>query len=121
MSIPFHNLNINDLNVNQSSTSTPIKLGTSAVSSDVEGLMYQHAKDIGITLVTISHRPSLFKYHSHLLRLGDEGTCEFSTIGTEQERMSLEKEVAALEAKLKDVDSLKARIAEINKELQLNI
>ncbi|CAG8795878.1 5952_t:CDS:2, partial [Dentiscutata erythropus] len=94
---------------------------TSAVSSEVEGLMYQHAKDIGITLITISHRPSLFKYHSHLLRLGDEGTYEFSAIGTEQERMSLDKEVAALEAKLKDVDSWKARIAEINMELQLNI
>ncbi|KAF0513138.1 ABC transporter transmembrane region 2-domain-containing protein [Gigaspora margarita] len=94
---------------------------TSAVSSEVEGLMYQHAKDIGITLVTISHRPSLFKYHTHLLRIGDEGTCEFSTIGTEQERMTLDKEVATLEAKLKDVDSWKSRIAEINMELQLNI
>jgi ATP-binding cassette subfamily D (ALD) long-chain fatty acid import protein len=27
---------------------------TSAVSSDVEGLMYEHAKSIGITLITIS-------------------------------------------------------------------
>lgn len=27
---------------------------TSAVSSDVEGLMYEHAKSLGITLVTIS-------------------------------------------------------------------
>lgn len=27
---------------------------TSAVSSDVEGLMYEHAKELGITLVTIS-------------------------------------------------------------------
>ncbi|WWC58200.1 uncharacterized protein I303_100736 [Kwoniella dejecticola CBS 10117] len=44
---------------------------TSAVSSDVEGLMYEHAKNLGITLVTISHRPSLLKYHNRHLRLGD--------------------------------------------------
>ncbi|WWC99176.1 hypothetical protein V866_006071 [Kwoniella sp. B9012] len=44
---------------------------TSAVSSDVEGLMYEHAKSLGITLVTISHRPSLLKYHNRHLRLGD--------------------------------------------------
>ncbi|CAG8541683.1 9791_t:CDS:2 [Funneliformis mosseae] len=95
---------------------------TSAVSSDVEGLMYQHAKDVGITLVTISHRPSLFKYHTHLLLLsGDEGSWKFETIGTKEERMSLDNEVAALESKLKDVESDKARIEEINKELQLGI
>lgn len=29
---------------------------TSAVSSDVEGRMYEHAKSIGITLITISLR-----------------------------------------------------------------
>ncbi|WVQ86068.1 hypothetical protein IAT38_008236 [Cryptococcus sp. DSM 104549] len=44
---------------------------TSAVSSDVEGLMYEHAKNLDITLVTISHRPSLLKYHNRHLRLGD--------------------------------------------------
>ncbi|KAK4685379.1 hypothetical protein P7C73_g4775, partial [Tremellales sp. Uapishka_1] len=44
---------------------------TSAVSTDVEGLMYEHAKRLGITLVTISHRPSLLKYHNRHLRLGD--------------------------------------------------
>lgn len=43
---------------------------TSAVSADVEGLMYEHAKRLGITLITISHRPALYKYHSFLLRLG---------------------------------------------------
>jgi ATP-binding cassette, subfamily D (ALD), peroxisomal long-chain fatty acid import protein len=29
---------------------------TSAVSSDVEGKMYEHAKSLGITLITISLR-----------------------------------------------------------------
>ena len=33
-----------------------VKECTSAVSSDVEGRMYEHAKELGITLITISIR-----------------------------------------------------------------
>ncbi|GJJ68808.1 ATP-binding cassette, subfamily D (ALD), peroxisomal long-chain fatty acid import protein [Entomortierella parvispora] len=95
---------------------------TSAVSSDVEGLMYNHAKDVGITLITISHRPALFKYHLHLLKLtGDHGHWEFSTIGTAEERQSLEKEMASLQAKLDEVEDLKKRHAEIQKELEVGL
>ncbi|KAJ1941072.1 ATP-binding cassette long-chain fatty acid transporter pxa1, partial [Linderina macrospora] len=56
---------------------------TSAVSADVEGLMYEHAKRLGVTLITISHRPALYKYHTFLLRLGvNEAPTELPTIST---------------------------------------
>ncbi|KAI9568072.1 ABC transporter transmembrane region 2-domain-containing protein [Boletus coccyginus] len=47
---------------------------TSAVSGDVEGQMYEHAKSLGISLITISLRPSLTKYHTYLLTLIGDGT-----------------------------------------------
>lgn len=95
---------------------------TSAVSTDVEGLMYQHAKDMGITLITISHRPTLFKYHDHLLRLtGEHGQWELTKIGTEAERMTLNNEIKSLQEKLRHVDAWTQRAEEIKKELELGV
>lgn len=50
---------------------------TSAVSIDVEGVMYRYAGKLGITLFTVSHRPSLFPYHDYLLRFDGQGGYEF--------------------------------------------
>ncbi|KAI8150103.1 ABC transporter transmembrane region 2-domain-containing protein [Fennellomyces sp. T-0311] len=95
---------------------------TSAVSADVEGLMYAHAKDMGITLMTISHRPALFKYHQYLLRLtGNHGQWELEQIGTKQQQQSLEKEMQTLETKLQTVEALKSRLGEIDAELSLKL
>ena len=41
---------------------------TSAVSIDVEGHLYSYMKNTGITLITVSHRETLWKYHDHLLK-----------------------------------------------------
>lgn len=53
---------------------------TSAVSIDVEGEMYMNAKEIGITLFTVSHRPSLFPYHDYLLRFDGQGHYDFEEL-----------------------------------------
>jgi ATP-binding cassette subfamily D (ALD) long-chain fatty acid import protein len=95
---------------------------TSAVSTDVEGLMYNHAKDTGITLITISHRPALFRYHQHLLRLtGDQGAWEMETIGTKEQQLSLDKEIQALQSQLKEVETMRTRLQAIDSELSLKV
>ncbi|KAF9945238.1 ATP-binding cassette sub- D member 3 [Mortierella alpina] len=56
---------------------------TSAVSIDVEGIMYEHARQSGITLFTVSHRPSLIRYHEYLLRFDGEGNYQFRKLDKE--------------------------------------
>ncbi|KAG9007280.1 hypothetical protein FRB94_014495 [Tulasnella sp. JGI-2019a] len=92
---------------------------TSAVSTDVEGLMYQHAKDMGVTLITISHRPTLIKYHTRLLTLIGDGSGSWTEtrVGTEEERMGIEKEIATLEARLREVEGWEKRVREVAVEL----
>ncbi|EPS43717.1 hypothetical protein H072_2298 [Dactylellina haptotyla CBS 200.50] len=95
--------------------------GTSAVSSDVEGLLYETAKERGITLITISTRAQLKKYHTYQLRLGmgEYGNeWEFDRIGAERERMSIEKEIKELEEKLAKVEEMEKRKLDIESELK---
>jgi ATP-binding cassette, subfamily D (ALD), peroxisomal long-chain fatty acid import protein len=103
---------------------------TSAVSQDVEALMYEKAKAAGISmfcsfetdiaLVTISHRPTLLKYHQNQLRLGtgEEGYgWELHQLSSVQGRMTIEKEIAELEELMSQVEGWKARRAEIETAL----
>jgi ATP-binding cassette subfamily D (ALD) protein 3 len=43
---------------------------TSAVSVDVEALMYTQCRKENITLFTVSHRKSLWKHHEYVLQVG---------------------------------------------------
>ena len=46
---------------------------TSSVAIDVEADLYSHMKNSGITLMTVSHRQTVWKYHDYLLKfLGDK-------------------------------------------------
>ncbi|KAF8519444.1 ABC transporter transmembrane region 2-domain-containing protein [Gautieria morchelliformis] len=92
---------------------------TSAVSSDVEGSMYQHAKDIGITLITISLRPSLAKYHTRQITLHGDGTggWKLTRVGTAEERMGIDREILRLEEQLRAVEGWEGRVKELEKLL----
>lgn len=46
---------------------------TSAMSMDVEGELYLKAKELGITLFTVSHRSSLFNFHEYMLKFDGRG------------------------------------------------
>ncbi|MCJ1394163.1 hypothetical protein MMC18_007041 [Xylographa bjoerkii] len=94
--------------------------GTSAVSSDVEGLLYERCKEKKITLITISTRASLKKYHTFNLTLGlcDDGTdWDFERIGTEEEKMGVERELQELRERLAKVEQWKRRRNQIDEEL----
>ncbi|RPD58345.1 hypothetical protein L227DRAFT_654736 [Lentinus tigrinus ALCF2SS1-6] len=75
---------------------------TSLVPPDMEGMMMEHATRLGITLLTVSHRPSLWKYHSMILQYDGQGGYVFTKLDAEK-RLALQQEKEALDLKLLEV------------------
>ncbi|KAI8082568.1 ABC transporter transmembrane region 2-domain-containing protein [Gilbertella persicaria] len=86
---------------------------TSAVSMDIEKIMYTHATALGISLLTVSHRPSLWQYHNFILQYDGQGGYVFTKLDA-QKRLALQEEKNAIEAKLLEIPKLQARIQELS-------
>lgn len=63
---------------------------TSSVTLEIEKVMYDTAKDLGITLMTVSHRRSLWRYHKMILQFDGQGGYVFTKLDWER-RMKLEE------------------------------
>lgn len=85
---------------------------TSSVTLDTEKVMYDNAKALGITLMTVSHRRSLWKYHSKILQFDGQGNYVFTKLDADK-RLQLEDEKEELEVMLRQVPELERRIAEL--------
>uniref|UniRef100_A0A1I7TV65 ABC transporter domain-containing protein n=1 Tax=Caenorhabditis tropicalis TaxID=1561998 RepID=A0A1I7TV65_9PELO len=59
---------------------------TSAVSVDVEGAMYRLCREMNITLFTVSHRKSLWKYHEYSLYMDGRGSYRFEQIDDQSDQ-----------------------------------
>ncbi|CAD6502947.1 BgTH12-02621 [Blumeria graminis f. sp. triticale] len=85
---------------------------TSSVTLEMEKVMYEHVKRLGITLMTVSHRRSLWKYHNMVLQFNGQGSYVFTHLDAER-RLKLEDEKEELEMHLRQVPEIERRIAEL--------
>merc|ERR1712000_540528 len=85
---------------------------TSSVTLDTEKTMYDNAKALGITLMTVSHRRSLWKYHTHILQFDGQGNYVFTKLDADK-RLQLEDEKEDLEVNLRQVPALEERLKEL--------
>ncbi|OTB04883.1 hypothetical protein M426DRAFT_320463 [Hypoxylon sp. CI-4A] len=85
---------------------------TSSVTLETEKIMYDNAKALGITLMTVSHRRSLWKYHSRILQFDGQGHFVFTKLDAER-RLKLEDEKEDLEVLLRQVPDIERRIGEL--------
>lgn len=85
---------------------------TSSVTLETEKVMYDTAKELGVTLMTVSHRRSLWKYHSRILQFDGQGHYVFTKLDADK-RLKLEDEKEDLEVLLRQVPEAERRIAEL--------
>lgn len=65
--------------------------GTSALSVEAEESMYGLVSEMGVTTLSVGHRPSLLQYHDYMLRLRKDGTgnWDFAEIKSKEKQQAI--------------------------------
>lgn len=87
---------------------------TSAVSPTMEQFMYKHSQELGISLLSVAHRPALWHFHNYLLKFDGKGGYFFGELDATK-RLKFEEERLVLEKNLRDVPYLRERLQELKK------
>ena len=90
---------------------------TSSVGMDIEQIMYTHSQKLGISLITVSHRSSLWKYHNWVLQYDGQGGYVFTKLDPER-RLALQEEKNSIEQKLIEAPKLEKRLQELELLIQ---
>eukprot|EP00842_Homolaphlyctis_polyrhiza_P000442 jgi/Hompol1/1399/HPOL_003052-RA len=85
---------------------------TSSVGMDIEKIMYTHSQELGISLMTVSHRPSLWQYHNWILQFDGQGGYVFTELDAER-RLALQEEKNSIEQKLIEAPRIEKRLTEL--------
>ncbi|ONH66344.1 Peroxisomal long-chain fatty acid import protein 1 [Cyberlindnera fabianii] len=85
---------------------------TSAVSPQMEQLMYSHAQSLGISLLSVAHRSSLWHFHNYILKFRGDGTYAFQRLDADK-RLKWESELMELNKSLRDAPLLEAKLKDL--------
>lgn len=85
---------------------------TSAVSPQMEQLMYAHAQKLDVSLLSVAHRSSLWHFHNYILKFKGDGTYTFRPLNAEK-RLKWENELMELNKVLRDVPVLEAKLKDL--------
>ncbi|KAK5175014.1 ATP-binding cassette long-chain fatty acid transporter pxa2 [Saxophila tyrrhenica] len=85
---------------------------TSSLTPEIERTIYTEAKRLDITLMTVSHRRSLWRYHGWILQFDGQGSYVFTKLDAEK-RLALEDEREEIEMQLRAMPEIEKRIADL--------
>lgn len=85
---------------------------TLAVTPEMEQFMYQHAQELGISVLSVAHRTALWHFHDLLLKFDGKGGYFFGKLDATK-RLQFEEERLSLDKKLREVPYLQERLQQL--------